>query len=143
MKLFSFDPGVHQVACAEWSGDELRHVTLLTFETVFELTKFREANLFDAARVVIECPQVYARGKGDPNDLIDLARVVGALETLSRDCVVVRPRTWKGTLPKKIHHERVLKELTTEERAVLGTKKKIDHNILDAVGLGLWALKRL
>jgi hypothetical protein len=95
------------------------------------------------ALAVIELPVVYQRtGKGDPNDLIDLAVLVGDLRGFYRRCGVdvalVRPRTWKGTVPKAIHGERVLAVLSTEERAIL---KGTDHNMIDAIGLGLWQLK--
>src|SRR5574343_186189 len=32
---------------------------------------------------------------------------------------IVRPRDWKGSVPKDLHNERVLKALTTEERAIV------------------------
>jgi hypothetical protein len=55
---------------------------------------------------------------------------------------------WKGTVPKAIHQKRILKTLSPLE---LGTWAQFKscmpparaHNALDAIGLGLWHLKRL
>lgn len=98
---------------------------------------------------VIEVPVVYPTRKVDANDLIDLAVLVGDLRGYYRrtgfEVRLVRPRTWKGTVPKDIHGRRVLAALSAEERALLPRRpraKNYDHNMLDAVGLGLWQLKR-
>lgn len=96
-------------------------------------------------RAVIELPQVYraARSKGDPNDLIDLAVTVGRyvqiLESRAIKVVLVKPRDWKGQVPKEVHHKRILARLSTEEVARLPklAASKV-HNMLDAVGLALW-----
>lgn len=103
--------------------------------------------------MVIELPQVY-RGrfaKGDPNDLIELAAIVGRAEQLARDSLMsvrkVKPRDWKGTIKKKIHNARVLKALDSAEawrfgQGVVGVAAGVQHNVIDAVGLGLWAVGR-
>lgn len=104
----------------------------------------------DYDQLVIEWPQIYphARGKGqDPNDLLCVAGVVGAIlgETW-RDAEyikLVHPADWKGQVPKKIHNARVLQRLSAEERTRLPDlpASKL-HNAIDAIGLGLWYLKR-
>lgn len=103
------------------------------------------------AIVVVELPVIYplGKGKGDPNDLIKLAEIAGAIRgfyTVRAPGIataLVKPRAWKGTVPKPIHNERVLGALSREERALLPRRpraKDFDHNMLDAVGLGLWQL---
>lgn len=102
------------------------------------------------AWAVLELPQIYPRGgKGDPNDLIDLAVLVGDLCGYYRrhglGVVLVKPRAWKGTVPKTIHNKRTLAKLTAAERAILPVRPRAgdhDHNMLDAVGLGLWQLEK-
>jgi len=102
------------------------------------------------AVAVIEVPRIYPRGgKGDPNQLIDLAVLVGDLRGFYRraglETVLVTPRTWKGAVPKAIHNERVLGALTASEKEVLPTRPRAggyDHNMIDAVGLALWQLER-
>lgn len=107
--------------------------------------------------LVIEVPRIYphGRGKGDPNDIVELALTAGEIRGHYRaqGCRVVEthPRTWKGQVPKDIHHARVLAALAPEElRALAPLAKRVtkthphgfDHNMLDAVALGLWFLKR-
>ena len=108
--------------------------------------------------LVIEVPRIYpgGRGKGDPNDIVTLAMRVGEIRghyarTVSARIVETYPRTWKGQVPKEIHHARVLAALSAQERTVLDAHARrptktnphgYDHNMLDAVGLGLWFLKR-
>lgn len=84
--------------------------------------------------------------------------------------VPVSPAEWKQSTPKPVHHARIWARLHDDERDLLGgekTKERIDaakrkgalerwaksgalyyppiwltHNLLDAVGLGLWRLGR-
>lgn len=103
-----------------------------------------------APYVVIEKPQVYrGRGsKGDPNDLITLAVGVGRYleraENSGARVALVLPRQWKGTIDKEIHHQRIRRDLPIDDLRVVVTeeaklaKSKV-HNMMDAVGLGLWA----
>ncbi len=106
-----------------------------------------------ASKVILERPQYYpGNGKGDPNDLITLAIQVGEyLEFYSRRgaaVYMVLPRVWKGQVPKQIHHARLFSALSPREQnivsicgaAVPASKR---HNMMDAVGLGLWKLDRV
>lgn len=108
---------------------------------------------FEGCRVVIERPQIY-RGrtsKADPNDLITLAIRVGRLTEryLTRGCDVehILPHDWKGTVDPDVLVRRIEASLAVSERAVLETKlasvpKGKQHNVVDAIGLGKWSLKR-
>lgn len=106
------------------------------------------------AIVVVERPVIYVQGrgsKGDPNDLVMLAllagRIAGRFE-MREPCVdiaFVRPRTWKGSVPKHITNRRTIDALGEDEIARLPKRpraKTFDHNMLDAVGIGLWQLTR-
>jgi hypothetical protein len=108
--------------------------------------------------LVIECPQVYPRSKKrvDPNRLIVLARRVGRAEDraelLRIPVELVFPRAWKGTVDGDVMIERIRSRLSAAELALvdgaLGPKGKPVakgklHNVIDAVGLGLWKLGRL
>jgi hypothetical protein len=100
---------------------------------------------------IIEAPRWYPREhRIDTNDLLDLSVLVGELKRhfaeRGANVELVYPRTWKGTVPKDIHNKRVLAALSKEELAVLPKRpraKDYDHNVLDAVGLGLWKLGRM
>ena len=107
--------------------------------------------------VVIEKPQVYAQRnwKGDPNDLIDVALTAGIVAGVF-DCrfnEFVRPHEWKGNAPKEVIEKRVVTVLEVNELKALAAaqdlpKRKLVtarmmHNVVDAVGIGLWKLNRL
>jgi hypothetical protein len=97
--------------------------------------------------LVIEWPQVYRAGKlkGDPNDLLPLAGIgcaLGAYLELHGATVRYLPREWKGQLPKDVVQRRVIERLSLEEVANIELAGARSHNIYDAVGLGLFHLKR-
>ena len=142
MRLVAIDPG-------KTSGfAEFHHGKLIEAMPLSE-REILERSPVGRGVCVIELPVVYASRNVPAADLIDLAVLVGDLRGLYRrhgfETVLVKPRTWKGTTPKAIHHKRVLGALTAEERAILPRRpraKNYDHNMLDAVGLGLWQLTR-
>lgn len=109
----------------------------------------------EVTQIVVELPRVYqgSKQKGDPNDLIELAAVVGALcmwiggadgvdEVPAR---VYYPYEWKGMVPKQIHHERAKARLDAAEMAAveLPSAKSLQHNVWDAVALALHHCRRL
>ena len=91
---------------------------------------------------ISEVPQVYRAGasKGDPDDLIQLAGVVGVFAHKFRATTHfgVKPRDWKGQVPKDVHHARLVKTLTPEEMAMVerAAPPNLRHNVLDAIGIG-------
>ncbi len=100
------------------------------------------------SHLVVELPQVYiqAKSKGDPNDLIQLAAIVGGL------CVVFEgapqkiylPAEWKGQVPKEIVHARAMQRLSDDEQGRISCRKKaLMHNAKDAVAIGLKFLGRM
>ena len=93
--------------------------------------------------LVIELPQVYQHGrsKGDPNDLIRVAFYAGSCTRIGHGVLSTpTPAEWKGQTPKAICAERIKAVLAVHELVHL---YKADHNVLDAVGIGLWALGRM
>ena len=85
---------------------------------------------------------------GDPNDLVDVALVAGACAgLLPAKVAFVKPRRWKGTAPKRVTNRRTREVLTSEEVhvytvAMTAVPAGLRHNVLDAIGIGLWALGR-
>lgn len=148
MNILAFDPG-NTTGWATFYAGKLFQARAEPYEDVFAVPP----SAVPPDVVLIEIPRVYPRGgKGDQNDLIDLAIRVGELRGLYRTrglaVELVAPRTWKGTVPKDIHNLRVLARLSGNELSVLPrrsarAKTLYDHNCLDAVGLGLWKLGRL
>lgn len=142
-RLISIDPGKDYFAWATFMHGKLAHCSRGGLELLAGLQPHGQV-----ARVLVELPQVYQQRhwKGDPNDLIQVATTVGRIMQLCPGAEQVLPRTWKGTVPKKVMTERIYSKLTTAERSVVDNcrvhKSKL-HDVLDAVGLGLWACKRL
>jgi hypothetical protein len=98
--------------------------------------------------LVIEVPQVYQQRawKGDPGDLIELAGVDGALVGALQpfESIGYFPKEWKGQVPKEIHCARTILKLQTrgldEEGKIEPVAQSLRHNVVDAVGLGLFQL---
>jgi hypothetical protein len=96
---------------------------------------------------VVECPQVYPGSPVKHEDLIQLAFSAGAIAG-RLDCPVVqaRPGIWtKATVTKKeIRLKRAWERLTNEERGrvEMPATKSRKADVLDALAIGLWYLKR-
>lgn len=168
MLTMSIDPGV-RCACAVWLDGQLVsaklfgglggqvHPCLEPVDPVVEfacefLPRLEMGKLlglpsgkppFD--EIVIEKPVVYdtKHQKGDQQDLIGLAIVVGALTSAlapyAQGILHVTPSQWKGQTPKPVTKKRAIKALSEDELAVveLPTAKGLQHNCWDAVGIGL------
>lgn len=98
--------------------------------------------------LIIEVPQVYQARlmKGDPNDLVSITLVAGALLQLPAALRrVVSPHHWKGNVPKDVTKSRVLFALSITERQLLqdlNVPDSLKHNVVDAIGLGQWLLSQ-
>lgn len=114
--------------------------------------------------LVVEWPQIYTvdKSEGNPNDLIGLAGVCGAVAGIlamgaaqRNDTLTVvsyTPNAWAGQLPKSKlkgsaspRTARVLERLNVDERAILdaaGLFEKVSHDAFDAIGIGLKFLGR-
>lgn len=110
---------------------------------------------FNFGRGMIEVPRVYPQKawKGDPNDLITVALVAGFLghvlsfyyEKPDDQIEFIHPSTWKGQRPKKLDNDLTLSLLEGSELAcfdILKAPKSKIHNVIDAVGIGLYGLQR-
>lgn len=150
--LLSIDPG----NCTGWAifnSNELTYagVTSVDDPCLYAATGvFPWDYLFRGGQLVIEIPQVYraSKSKGDPNDLIKVAVQAGQWIERARlyGASVYRqlPQEWKGQVPKETHHKRILAVLNPTELARLPKLPKSDaHNMLDAIGLGLFHLGRI
>ncbi len=155
MHLVTVDPGLNHCGVACWHEGILIDARLVRahYEPGMERgEKWRtmaslvaQQSTIDAL-LVIEVPQVYTRqhSKGDPNDLIDIAGVVGAI-TMQATSVEWSPlpHDWKGNLPKDITAVRVMNALKPgEHKAIKPCPPSLLHNVYDAIHLGLVYLKR-
>lgn len=137
--LLTIDPGL-DLGWAVWN-DELRACGLGP----------PDLDRLSVSRAWIEKPVVYPRSPVPPNDIVKLALVAGywrgVLTVDGVDVNYVEPNDWKGSVPKPIHEARIWARLSPAEQAVAdqgckGVAPKKRHNVLDAIGLGLWVLKR-
>lgn len=106
----------------------------------------------DIDTVWIESQVIYPRSRVPPNDIVKLAqdagRWFGVYATLGAAVNWVEPARWKGQLPKRVHHPRIMAALTSHERQIVAEgccalAESLRHNVLDAVGLGLWVRSKL
>lgn len=140
--VLAIDPGKRCIGWALFRDDVLAECGLIRDP------EFSSLQLPTAGKVVIERPQVYPQRvqKGDPNDLIDVALWAGACAVVAQGRTIefVRPRQWKGTVPKDIHNARVAEKLNDLEASMLAAVKpaSLRHNVTDAIGIGLWVLGR-
>lgn len=156
--LVSIDPGLRHCGVAVFSDSgELQKTYLIrnkektergpkVWKSMAQEVRLGVPGTFST--LVIEVPQVYSArfAKGNPADLIELAGVDGALSIcLPADEVFgYLPRVWKGQVPKDIHNQRIEKTLTSAERTcVIELSATLRHNVWDAVGIGLYHLKRM
>ena len=145
--LVAIDPGTEQAGFARFKEGRLTQAVLVREKgSTKEQRAWRVAcKLGELCQpedsIILEYPQIYVRSPGDPDDLLALALVVGGVLSLQKGGELVRPRTWKGQVPKKIMVNRILKHLDDAERELCKDIKD-NHNVLDAVGVGLWKLKR-
>lgn len=85
--------------------------------------------------------------KSVPEDLLTVAHIAGALTSLGDSLRYVPAREWKGSTPKDICHRRMRGKLSeVETRAVdamaQATNDGAQHNVLDAICIGLYVLNR-
>lgn len=156
--LTSIDPGLNACGVAVWNTDkQLEWAGYVknrgeNFVSMVNSVAIELQNRFSIlpSYLVTELPQVYvrSRSKGDPNDLISLSCLVGALafDYASRDGYrLYKPAEWKGQLDKKVLEYRVKKHLTPKELTCveLPSAKSVAHNVWDGLGLGLRHSNRL
>jgi len=157
-RLISIDPGSDGCGVALWSTDdqtliragyiktEDQHLGLLGGRVITTLRdEWEENNTHVSAHAVVELPKIYDRrtSKADPADLIKLATVSGAMAALFRSYEFVVPRDWKGQMPKEVVQSRLHRDMPADAfMRMEPCPKGVRHNVYDAMGIGLWWLKK-
>ena len=142
----SVDPGTREMGWALWRGTSLVQCGLARGKTwTGTVRKMPELPCVDV--LTLEDQQIYRSSPVDAHALLAVARVVGAVVAFYDypKHSLVKPAKWKGQVPKKICNERTLKALSQIETEVVGNVKcpaSLRHNLLDAIGIGLWAVGR-
>lgn len=162
--ILAIDPGLQACGWAIFENSKLAACGLarpvksmqpieMMKEIIDQVTLAWEQNVGHSAHpdiLVAERPQIYQVGKGDPNDLIPLAILDGAVwqATEARGVMYPLPREWKGQVPKDVMNKRTLDKLSEKEYSVVKENlsrmpKSLHHNAIDAIGLGQWAIGRI
>lgn len=100
-------------------------------------------NATKGAVLVLERMQIYdprksrTKSNADPNDLIPLAEIAGGLISALdwAQCFTPKPSEWKGNVPKKIHHKRLMVHIDN----IIG---RTSEHARDALGLALFGARR-
>lgn len=168
MNLVSVDPGIRAMGAAWFSDGKLIACKLIrnpagdgsladhmlvveSFALWVRAVAHTRFNGFTGAqpRLAIEIPRVYpaARQKGDQNDLINLAVVAGGVAGHFAPGLVTRyyPRDWKGSVNPEESNRRVVERLGASELETMARTecpKSLQHNLIDAIGVGLFHLGR-
>lgn len=172
--ILALDPGLRHCGCAVFDRAGLIGAALVkntekkargpgaALSMAAEVGRWARMKGFSPGGVlVLEYPRVYPGMRdNDPNDLIELACVDGALAAwFSTETVHYFPSEWKGQVPANPTARQILKRLRPDE---MGRVEKVydfaealaraearqkdvahsTHNTLDAVGIGLKYLGR-
>lgn len=160
--LLAVDPGIRGCGCALFKNGVLVDAAYIvnrvkTGNKADEAVEMalNVANHFvgDVSELVVEWPQIYAtrirRGetKEDPNNLLALCGVDAALAALlAVQTTSVSPAEWKGQMKKEACHLRIETRLSDAEQKIVDAAAReagaLAHNMLDAVGIGLFRLGR-
>lgn len=154
--LLCVDPGKNTCGVALFVNETFQVGALLSAESTFDLacvieewwyTQRVRFCLSKCDVLIVEGQQVYGGlGHANPNDLLPLAYLAGAVfaRIQATNKQMPLPRQWKGSLKKEIFTRRILSGLRKEELITLDEvacpKAKL-HNVVDAIGLGLWFLR--
>jgi hypothetical protein len=153
--ILCLDPGTKAAGIALFEDSGILHSAWLaqgtawheTADAVLESMHTAKVNAAGVREVVLEKMQVYQDMPIPPAVLITLSlmagRVTGRFAQWAGKPVEYEPKKWKKQVPKPIKIKRIQAQLTPEEtaRVRLTGKKKLDHNIFDAVGIGLYHLR--
>jgi hypothetical protein len=157
MRLIAVDPGKSHIGIACFQEAELKKATILraprnlplpnTIRILVEQSRVFCTDAIGAGpwdKLVCEFPQIYgtSRQKGNQNtSILPLILMDGALLAglSTKEAELVEPARWKGTIDPDIVIERAKNALSPVERA----KVTDNHNAWDAVGIGLWHLRRM
>jgi len=178
--ILAVDPGLRHCGCAVFSSStyELRAAALVKntnlkdrgpkahLQMASAVGDWARANsYFSGAHLILEYPRIYVdqqrRAANDPNDLLELAGVDGAIAAWFLPALLTMyfPSDWKGQTPANPTARQVMKRLTPDERLRVNEYKAFEaalakaeakdrdvshttHNTLDAVGIGLKYLGR-
>jgi hypothetical protein len=153
---FCVDPGINVCGVAVFDGDELIKACL-----VVNPCKVRYADPLVRVRamasavwgafngpdaIILERPQLGTYGPARQKDLVLLCEVNACILGMMGvpDVQSVTPHEWKKSLDGDVMTERIKERLTDQDwTRVEDPGKSVEHNMFDAIGIGLWKFGRL
>jgi hypothetical protein len=158
--FLSVDPGLRGCGCAVFGGvtaGDKNKTLLRAFYVKNTVKKERGAPAWAAMAhevlmwagrempVVIETMRLRpGREKGNPNDILEVQGVAGAIASLvsgePNNVVGYLPEQWKGTVQADVMTKRIESRLSADEWV---TYDGGNHNVIDAIGIGLHHIGRL
>lgn len=151
--LICLDPGLANLGISVWEKDVVRGWVLLGSMARNSTRSVEDASMWalefadkmagENAALVSEYPTLYPRKRGTWGTCYQLRQVVANVEELYPWLFVhrVQPREWKGSTPKKKHHQ-ILQSLLTDWD-IHRAWESLTADEKDSIGIGLWATGRL
>lgn len=151
----SIDPGKQRSWVAMWDGDTFVRACSYADGGFSDVQPwFGCVGVAVVERMVhYPAPVTSARASATAQDLIDVTAagslLAGRLVGSRGRVHYVDARVWKGSVPKTVTRKRVMEEFARRPSAEQGaltaclqdTPPSLQHNLIDAVGIGLYALK--
>jgi hypothetical protein len=149
-KLISIDPSINNVGVAIWALPDTLLMHRLLHPKVGErnneydkslsiLDQIKELkNVYSFNRMILEIPEHWAVAGFEARETGSIAKlmlVVGMIYSLRHELdelKIVKPREWKGQLPKEVMENRLRKDYM----AIGVDLSKLNPNVVDAIGIG-------
>lgn len=144
MSNIAIDPGKTHAGVAIFNGSQLE----TAFYTTLSDLGIR-ADVYGPFGILWLERQYLPKKHPRPMDIVELAFGAGFAAGVVTHChpqcdvVEFQPMQWKGNVPKPIMAKRILSVLDETELAKINRVGYKDHNTIDAIGIGLYALGRL
>lgn len=94
----------------------------------------------------VEVPVLRSMEKANPDDIVRLGHVAGAClaaaSLITQEVVPVEPMSWKGTVPKEIMCNRILRNHPVDWVLYPDIPPSLRVHCIDAVGIAAYGLKK-
>lgn len=153
--LVCIDPGKWLCGVASFSdrGYLLRAELVRTKGSVVDLADavaeaVKKNRIESKLTLAYEMPQVYLSDPGKAKSLFPLAVTDGAVAQALRPNAIVeyKPHDWKGSVDPDVMTEKIKTRWMTaadHKAVVMPSAKSLAHNLFDAIGIGIYHLRRL